>query len=40
MLQMAMSQGQYESAKQGREVRRGMEQKVSGGERPGPIPQG
>lgn len=41
MLQMAMSQSQYESAKQGRDVKRGMEQKVTlKGERPGQVPQG
>lgn len=40
MLQMVMNQGQYESSKQGREVKRGMKQKATGGERPGQVPQG
>jgi len=40
MLQMIMSQSQYESSKQGRDVKRGMEQKVIGGERPGVVPLG
>ncbi len=40
MLQMTMNQSQYESAKQGRDVKRGMEQKASNGERPGQVPQG
>ena len=41
MLQMVMSQSQYESSKQGRDVKRGMEQKVSlMKERPGQVPQG
>ena len=41
MLQMVMSQSQYESSKQGRDVKRGMEQKVAlMQERPGQVPQG
>ena len=41
MLQMALSQSQYESAKQGRDVSRGMVQKIiSKQERPGQVPQG
>ncbi len=40
MLQMTMNQSQYESSKQGKDVRRGMEQKASEGERPGQVPQG
>ena len=41
MLQMVMSQSQYESSKQGRDVKRGMQQKVSlMKERPGQVPQG
>jgi site-specific DNA recombinase len=40
MLQMIMNQGQYESSKQGRDVKRGMEEKALGGERPGQVPQG
>ncbi len=40
MLQMVMSQSQYESSKQGREVKRGMEQKAISGERPGVVPLG
>ena len=40
MLQMVMNQSQYESSKQGRDVKRGMEQKAVGGERPGVVPQG
>jgi DNA invertase Pin-like site-specific DNA recombinase len=40
MLQMIMSQSQYESSKQGRDVSRGMEQKALGGERPGMVPLG
>jgi site-specific DNA recombinase len=41
MLQMALSQSQYESAKQGRDVKRGMEEKAAVmGERPGQVPQG
>ena len=40
MLQMVMNQSQYESSKQGRDVKRGMEQKATNGERPGQVPQG
>lgn len=40
MLQMVMNQSQYESSKQGRDVRRGMVQKAENGERPGQVPQG
>ena len=40
MLQIIMSQSQYESSKQGRDVKRGMQQKAIGGERPGVVPQG
>lgn len=40
MLQMIMNQSQYESAKQGRDVKRGMEEKALKGERPGQVPQG
>ena len=40
MLQIIMSQSQYESSKQGRDVKRGMEQKAIGGERPGSVPIG
>ncbi len=40
MLQMVMNQSQYESSKQGRDVKRGMEQKAANGERPGQVPQG
>ncbi len=40
MLQMVMSQGQYESTKQAVDVRRGMAQKAANGERPGQVPQG
>ena len=40
MLQMIMNQSQYESSKQGRDVKRGMEQKAIDGERPGQVPQG
>jgi site-specific DNA recombinase len=40
MLQLMMSQSQYESSKQGRDVQRGMEQKVIGGERPGVVSLG
>ena len=40
MLQMVMNQGQYESSKQGRDVKRGMEEKVINGERPGVVPTG
>lgn len=40
MLQIIMSQSQYESAKQAREVRRGMNKKAAGGEKPGQVPLG
>jgi site-specific DNA recombinase len=40
MLQNMMSQSQYESAKQGRDVGRGMEQKAIQGERPGSVALG
>lgn len=40
MLQMVMNQSQYESSKQGRDVRRGMKEKAEGGERPGQVAQG
>ncbi len=40
MLQMVMNQSQYESSKQGRDVKRGMTQKATNGERPGQVPQG
>ena len=40
MLQLVMNQSQYESSKQGRDVKRGMEQKAITGERPGVVPQG
>lgn len=41
MLQMVMNQSQYESSKQGRDVKKGMEQKViEKGERPGQVPLG
>lgn len=40
MLQMVMNQSQYESSKQGRDVKRGMKQKAVGGERPGVVPTG
>ena len=40
MLQMIMNQSQYESSKQGRDVKRGMEEKAMDGERPGQVPQG
>jgi site-specific DNA recombinase len=39
-LQMVMSQSQYESSKQAREVKRGMTQKATNGERPGVVVQG
>ncbi len=39
-LQMTMNQSQYESAKQGRDVKRGMEEKAQGGERPGKVMPG
>lgn len=40
MLQMVMNQSQYESSKQGRDVKRGMKQKAATGERPGIVPTG
>ncbi len=40
MLQIHLSQGQYESSKQSREVARGMEAKAKLGERPGRVPIG
>ena len=40
MLQMVMNQGQYESSKQGRDVKRGMEEKATTGEKPGRVPPG
>lgn len=40
MLQMVMNQSQYESSKQGRDVKRGMKQKALTGERPGVVPTG
>lgn len=40
MLQMVMNQSQYESSKQGRDVKRGMEAKANDGERPGQVPIG
>lgn len=40
MLQIIMSQSQYESSKQGRDVSKGMEEKAINGERPGQVPQG
>lgn len=40
MLQMVMNQSQYESSKQGRDVKRGMAQKAANGEKPGQVPQG
>lgn len=40
MLQMLLNQSQYESAKQGKDVKRGMAQKVITGERPGIVPTG
>lgn len=40
MLQMVMNQSQYESSKQGKDVKRGMTQKVIMGERPGVVPIG
>ncbi len=40
MLQIIMSQSQYESSKQGRDVKKGMEQKAINGERPGVVAQG
>jgi len=40
MLQMALSQSQYESAKKGRDVKRGLEQKAKMGVYPAPAPLG
>ena len=40
MLQMALSQSQYESAKKGRDVKRGLEKKVQMGIYPAPAPMG
>lgn len=40
MLQMALSQSQYESAKKGRDVKRGLEQKAKMGVFPAPAPLG
>jgi DNA invertase Pin-like site-specific DNA recombinase len=40
MLQMVMNQSQYESSKQGCDVKRGMIQKAASGERPGVVPTG
>ena len=40
MLQMALSQSQYESAKKGRDVKRGLEQKAKMGNYPAPAPLG
>ena len=40
MLQMALSQSQYESAKKGRDVKRGLEQKAKMGNYPAPAPIG
>lgn len=40
MLQMALSQSQYESAKKGRDVKRGLEQKAKMGSYPAPAPLG
>ncbi len=40
MLQMALSQSQYESAKKGRDVKRGLEQKAKMGTYPAPAPIG
>ena len=40
MLQMALSQSQYESAKKGRDVKRGLEQKAKMGIYPAPAPLG
>ncbi|MFH0853441.1 MAG: recombinase family protein [bacterium] len=40
MLQMALSQSQYESAKKGRDVKRGLEQKANMGVYPAPAPLG
>lgn len=40
MLQIIMSQSQYESSKQSRDVIKGMREKAISGERPGQVPQG
>lgn len=40
MLQMALSQSQYDSAKKGRDVKRGLRQKANIGNFPGPAPEG
>ncbi len=40
MLQFTMNQGQYESTKQGRDVKRGMETKADTGEKPGRVMPG
>jgi DNA invertase Pin-like site-specific DNA recombinase len=40
MLQMALSQSQYESAKKGRDVKRGLEKKAKMGTYPAPAPLG
>lgn len=40
VLQNLMNHSQYESSKQGRDVKRGMETKAMRGERPGQVPQG
>ena len=40
MLQMALSQSQYESAKKGRDVKRGLEKKAKMGNYPAPAPIG
>ncbi len=40
MLQMALSQSQYESAKKGRDVKRGLEQRARLGHYPAPAPLG
>lgn len=40
MLQMALSQSQYESAKKGRDVKRGLAQVCKNGGYPGPAPMG
>ena len=40
MLQFTMNQSQYESTKQGRDVKRGMETKASTGEKPGKVMPG
>lgn len=40
MLQVLLSQSQYESSKHGKDVKRGMVEKAMGGERPGSVPNG